>query len=88
MQRARATLHCSARASHCSGFSSCGGAWALGARASVVVALELSSCGTWAYSPCGMWDLLGPGIEPVSHALAGRVLPTMPPGKSWLVVSS
>ena len=37
-------LHCSARASHCSGFSCCG-AWALGAWASVVVARRLSSCG-------------------------------------------
>ena len=35
-----ATLRCGARASHCSGFSSCG-ARALGARASVAVALGL-----------------------------------------------
>ena len=40
-----ATLHCGARASHCSGFSSIG-AQALGARASVVVACGLSSCGS------------------------------------------
>ena len=32
-----------------------------------------------------MWDLPGPGIEPVSPALAGRFLITGPPGKSWLV---
>ena len=42
-----ATLRCSARASHCGGFSCCG-AWALGARVSVVVACGLSSCGLWA----------------------------------------
>ena len=32
--------------------------------------------------PCGMWDLPGPGIKPVSPALAGRFLTTGPPGKS------
>ena len=49
-------LRCGAWASHCSGFSCCG-AWALGARASVVVAHGLSSCGSWALerrlSSCG-----------------------------------
>ena len=39
---AGATLHCGARASHCGGFSCCG-AWALGVRASAVVAHRLSS---------------------------------------------
>ena len=47
---------CGAQASHCSGFSRCG-AWALGTRASVVVARGLSSCGSWALerslSSCG-----------------------------------
>ena len=28
-----------------------------------------------------MWDLPGPGIEPVSPALAGGFLTTEPPGK-------
>ena len=32
--------------------------------------------------PCGMWNLPGLGIEPVSSALAGRFLTTEPPGKS------
>ena len=40
-----ATLHCSVRASHCSGFSCCG-AQALGTRASVVVARRLQSTGS------------------------------------------
>ena len=33
-----------------------------------------------------MWDLPGPGVEPVSPALAGRFFTTGPPGKSshWL----
>ena len=28
-----------------------------------------------------MWDLPGPGLKPVSLALAGRFLTTVPPGK-------
>ena len=33
--------------------------------------------------PCGVWDLTpGPGFKPMSPALAGRLLPTRPPGKS------
>ena len=34
-----------------------------------------------------VWDLFGPGIEPMSPALAGRFLTTGPPGKSkhWLI---
>ena len=72
-------------------------AWsqALGTRVSVVVACGLSSCGSWALehrrSSCGaraqllrgMWDPPGPGLEPVSPALAGRFLTTVPPGKSF-----
>ena len=45
--RAGATLQCSVRASHCSGFSCCG-ARDLGAQASAVVACRLSSCGAQA----------------------------------------
>ena len=30
-----------------------------------------------------MWDLLGPGLKPVSPALAGRFLTTVPPGKPF-----
>ena len=86
-------VRCGAQASHCGGFSCCG-AWALGARASVVVACSLSSCGSRVLecrlSSCGaqayllhsMCDLPGPGIEPVSPAFTGRFLTTAPPGKS------
>ena len=51
-----------------------------------LAALErrLSSCGTGAQLPCGLWDLPGPGIEPVSPALAGGFLTTAPPGKSQI----
>ena len=31
----------------------------------------------------GMWNLPGPGIEPVFPALAAGFLTTGPPGKSW-----
>ena len=77
--RVGATLHCSARASHCGGFSCCR-AQPLGVQASVAVACGLSSCGSWALerrlSNCGtraqllrsMWDLPGPGIEPVEES--------------------
>ena len=37
--------------------------------------------------PGGMWDLPGPGIEPVSPVLADRVLTTALPGKSCWHVS-
>ena len=43
---------------------------------------RLSSCGTRAYLLRGMWDLPGPGIKPVSPALAGGFLTTAPPRKS------
>ena len=53
-----ATLCCGTRASHCGGFSCCG-SWAVGVRASVVVAHGLSSCGSWALeyrlSSCDTW---------------------------------
>ena len=76
---------CSVRVSHSSGFSCCG-VWALGP-------LGFSSCGSWALEHrldscdtqtklfCGMWDLPGSGIEPVSPALAGGFFTTKPPGK-------
>ena len=93
LRRVGATLRCGAQASHCGGLSCCR-AQALGARASVVVTCRLSSCGSQALehrlSSCGaraqslrgMWDLPGPGPEPVSPALAGGLLTTAPPGKS------
>ena len=41
---------------------------------------RLSSCGSRAQLLRGMWDLPGPGLEPVSPALAGRFSSTAPPG--------
>ena len=49
-------------------------------QASVVAAWALSSCGTQAWMFHSMWSLPGPGIEPVSPALAGGFLFTVPPG--------
>ena len=40
-----------------------------------------NGCGARALLLCGMWDLPGPGLEPVSPALAGGFLTTVPPGK-------
>ena len=97
LRGAGATLRCNVRASRCSGFSCCR-AWALGVQPSVVVAhrlsncgswaleCRLSSCGAWAQLLCGMWDLPGPGIKPVSPALAGGFLTTAPPGKPPIII--
>ena len=46
---------------------------------------RLSSCGTQALLVHGMWDIPGPGLEPVSPALAGGSLTTASPGKSLFV---
>ena len=95
--QAGATLRCGAWASHRGGFFLL---WsrALGTLASVVVAHGLSSCGSQALerrlSSCGaqaqllhgMWDLPGPGLEPMSPALAGGFLTTVPPGKSEHII--
>ena len=50
-------------------------------RASVVAAWGLSSCGALAQLLRSMWELPGPGIEPVSPVLAGGFFITEPPGK-------
>ena len=64
-------------ATHCSGFSCCE-AGALGTRASLVVAHGLS-CST------ACENLPGPGLQPVSPALAGGFSTTAPPGKPlWI----
>ena len=83
-------LHCWARA-----FSSCGSGvysllrcagfslrWPLLLRSTGSRHVGFSSCGTQALLLRGMWDLPRPGLEPVSAALAGRFLTTVPPGKS------
>ena len=78
------SVRCGAQASHCGGFSC--GARALGAWPSScglwALLHRLSSCGARAYLLCGMWNHPGPGLKPVSPALAGGFLTTVPPGKS------
>ena len=61
--------------SRCTGFSSCG---------SRALEHRLSSCGARTQLLQGMWDLPGPGLEPMSHALAGGFLTTASPGKPAL----
>ena len=76
-------LCCGVQASYCGGFSC--GARALESCRLLQLWLSgsnrISSCGLWAQLLCGTWDLPGPGVEPVSPALAGRFLTTRPPGK-------
>ena len=62
LQRVGPALHCREWASHC------------GVQTSVVAVCGLSSCGTWAQLFQSMWYLPRPGFEPVSPALAGRLL--------------
>ena len=74
LQQAEAISSCGAQASHCDVFSCCG--------ARALQTAGFSSCGAWAYLPCSMWNLSGPGIELMSTALAGRFLTTRTLGKS------
>ena len=84
---------CGYSSSQCAGFSS-GRALSVVSWAAVGAACELSSRSRWAVehklSNFGaqasllrdMWSLPEPGIKPVSPALAGRFLPSAPPGTS------
>ena len=71
-------------------FSSCGKRGPLTVAASPAVEHRLqtrmlSSCGSWAQPLRGMWDLPGPGHEPMFPALAGGFLTPAPPGKPFFV---
>ena len=44
--------------------------------------MDFSSCSERAQLLCGMWSLPGPGIEPMSPALAGGFLSTVASEKS------
>ena len=63
----------------CAGFSL---QWLLLLRSTGSRRAGFSSCGARAQLLHGMWDLPGPGLEPMSLPLAGRCLTTAPPGKS------
>ena len=85
LQQPEVTLHCGARASHGGGFSWCG-AQARGTQDSVGTAHRLISCSSWAPEhrliSCGteaelllgMWNVPGPGIKPLSPALASGLI--------------
>ena len=70
--------NCSAWASHLSGFSCY--------RARAPGPAGFSSCGMQAQLPHGIWNPPGLGIQPVSPALAGRLLTTGSLGKSCLAL--
>ena len=55
--------------------------WLLIEVAFLIVEHGLCSCGLRAQLLHSMWDLPGPGVEPMSPALAGRFFTTQPPGK-------
>ena len=70
----------------CAGFSL---QWLLLLQSTGSRRMGFSSCSAWAQQLWrtglvvrGTWDLPRPGIEPMSSALAGRFLTTVPPGKS------
>ena len=46
----------------------------LGSCRSWALEYRFSSCGAWAYLPCGVWDRPGAGTEPMSPALVGGIL--------------
>ena len=54
---------------------------------SVVAGRRLGSCGARAELFHSAWGLPGSGIEPTCPALAGRLLSTVPPGKSPMLRS-
>ena len=70
---------CKTRAPGHEGFGGCS-RWAL--------ALRLSSRGAQASLLHGLWDLPGPGSEPLVPALAGGLSTTEPPGKPGLLFLS
>ena len=57
------------------------GAWLLVAVASLAERRLQGARAQWLR---GMWNLPQPGIEPVSPALAGGFLPTVPPGSAFI----
>ena len=77
------TCSCGARALRLARFSSCSMKVSCGSGA---LGHKLNSCGSWALLLCSVWDLPGPGNEPVSPALAGGFFTTEPPGKPWKCV--
>ena len=59
---------------------------AVAAQGSCVLEHGLSSHGAWLSCCTYTWTLTGPGVEPMSPALAGGFLSTAPPGKSKMLL--
>ena len=87
-----AALHRSSWTSHCGGFSCCGAVsracglqhssmWVSTCGVRVPGHTGFTGCGACAQGLRSLWNLFGPGIEPVSPALAGGFLPTEPTTK-------
>ena len=55
--------------------------WGLSSGGSWALEHKLSSCGAWADVLRGMWDLLRPGIKPVSPELPSGFFTNEPPGE-------
>ena len=70
-------------ASHCADLLQSAGSRLLGFGSCSSQALEcrFSHCGAQTQLLCSPWNLPGPGIKPVSPALAGRFITTGLPGK-------
>lgn len=75
----RGSSACGVWVSHCHGFS-CRKAGSRACRLQQLWCVGSSSCGQGASCSHGTWNLLRPGIEPMSPALAGEFLTTGPPG--------
>ena len=60
--------------------------WLLTLRSTGSRRAGFSSCAAQVWLLCGMWDLPGPGLGPVSPALAGRFSTTAPPGKPHVTI--
>ena len=79
-------LRCSTWACHCGGFSCCR-AWVLNAGASAFSAHRLQSVGSvilvhWLSCSAACRIFPDQGLNPLSPALAGRLISIAPPGKS------
>ena len=78
--------------SSCGSQASHGGDFSCGVRAQELLfagsRARLRSCGAQAQSLHRTWNLPGPGIKPVTPALAGGFLFTVPPGKSYVTILS
>ena len=72
------------QSSHCVGFSYCR-AHGFSSYETHAQQLQLTGSRVWAQLLCSMSNLLRPGMKLISPALAGGFLPTLPPGKSYLL---